>query len=236
MTEIIHVPHTLLLHRTDSLELLAQHVTPGLTASGVMPVISTDGGGLWQRSVGDVVLSTKAQRKAWRAIAAKCDGGANPLVVPFVDNEHQPWAVVGGSELMSYDSIAHSDGTYFSDGSGYYNPAISAYSVGSASLGATTITIHFVQGGPLTGGEHFSIDHTTESHHTYRVVSVELDGSGDSVCTIRPRLREAVASLTTLEFDKPLCLMRPHPPQSLHLVTDMIGMARPNPVFLEHFL
>lgn len=234
---IIYVPPSLLLHRSDTFEIVGQAVSPGVTGSGVMPLVSTDGGGFWQRSIGDVVLATKEKRQAWRAIAARCDGGANPLAVPFVDIDHQPWPLVGGVPLTGYGAIPHSDDTFFSDGSGYYRPVIAAETVGAAALRATTLTIHFVNGGPLIGGEHFSINHPTESHHAYRIVSVELDeDTGDSICTIRPPLREAVADGTLLDFDKPTCLMRPFPPNSLHLVTDMIGMARPSPVFVEHFV
>lgn len=232
---LIYVPLPLMRMQAQGLDLTSRIVTPGITGSGVIPKMSTDGGGLWRYDVSNIQLTTTALRKAWRAIAGKCDGGLNKLIVPFYDKWHQPWPVVNGEQVTSYDPISHDDGTLFSDGSGYSQNVIDAVTVGSAALRATTLTIRFFYGGPLEGGEHFSIDHPTMRHRIYRVVGVELNGAGRSVVTVRPPLREAVPACTPLDFDTPRCVMEPATSDALDIVTDINQIARPSPVLIEAF-
>ncbi|MBX6427134.1 MAG: hypothetical protein IRZ09_14560 [Variibacter sp.] len=234
MTELIYVPAALIRERGAKLELARRVISPGLTLSGVVPLVATDGGGLWRMEFEDIQLTEPDHRRAWRAIAGFADGGANKLVVPFADAAHQPWPVVGGEPLTSYGAIPHADGTLFADDSGYQQPVIMAHVVGSAALRATQLTIAVSYGGPLRGGEHFSIDHPTMRHRIYRVVSVEESG-GNSLVTIRPPLREAVTDGTRLEFDEPKCVMQPETPDALDIMTDIISVARPSPRFIEAF-
>jgi hypothetical protein len=66
----------------------------------------------------------------------------------------------------------------------------------SAVLRATTVTV--ADGSVFEGGERFSINHVTKGRRLYEIVGV----SGDDL-TIRPPLREAVASGVYLDFLQP---------------------------------
>lgn len=237
MTELIYVAPALLARRMATQpELVRRVISPGATMSGLVPAISTDGGGLWKFDLDDVHLKTDNARRAWRAIAGLCDGGANKLIVPICDARHQPWPLVGGVPLRSYDPLPHSDDSFFSDGSGYAQPVIDAVTVGAVALRSTQITIDFNYGGPPVGGEHFSVDHPTVRHRLYRIVKVEESGA-NYLCTIRPPLREAVPTGTSLDFDLPKCVMQPDPANALDLMVGTArGPARVSPKFIEAFV
>lgn len=198
-----------------------------------MPLMAMDGGGLWGMEFGDIQLTSANLRRAWRAVSAACGGGVNKLVVPYCDPVHQPWPIVDGEPLTSYDSIPHSDDTYFSDGSGYYQNVIVATTVGDADLFDTQIVMDFTYGGPLLGGEHFSIDHPTVRHRIYRVTGVEINDSGNSIVSFMPPLREDVESGTEIDFDEPKCVMQPASPNALDLTLDIISIGRPSMQLVE---
>lgn len=235
MSELIYVPLSLMRMQAQGLELTSRVISPGLTGAGVLPMVSTDGGGLWRYDLTSIQLYEPNHKRAWRAIAGACDGGVNKLIVSLYDNEHQPWPIVDGVPFTSYDPIPHDDDSYFDDGTGYYQNVIDAQTVGTAALRATSLTVAFAYGGPLVGGEHFSIDHPTMRHRIYRVVRVTENDDGDSVVTIRPPLREAVAAATPLDFDHPKGIFQPASPDALDIVTDINQVARPSPTLIEAF-
>lgn len=236
MTELIYIPPHLLPKRGTKLELARRVVSPGLSLAGIAPRVATDGGGLWRLEFDDLQLVTPDQRQAWRAISGLCDGGANKLIVAVYDHTHQPWPEVDGDPLLAYEPIPHSDGSFFSDGSGYYQSVIDAEIVGAVALRATEVTLQFNYGGPPRGGEHFSIDHDTVRHRIYRIVTAVEDDDGNYTCIIRPPWREATADGVVAEFDVPKCVMEPETPDALDIMTDIIGHARPSPKFIEAFV
>lgn len=238
MTELVYLPPGLLRRRMGAQpELMRRVRTSGVTESGLVPAIATDGGGLWQIVFDDVHLRTDDSRKAWRAINALSDGGANKLIVPLCDGLHQPWPLVNNRPLRSYGTITHSDDTIFSDGTGYTDTVIDAQVVGTFDLRASSIVIQFNYGGPPEGGEHFSIDHPTLRHRLYRIGRVAEEDDGTYTCTIRPPLREAITDATRLEFDLPKLVAQPDPPNALDLAVGTArGPARISPKFIEAFV
>jgi len=235
VSELIYVPASLLRYRSVEPELSARVIAPGLSGAGVIPKMSVDGGGLWTIAFGEIQLSTPAHRQAWRAINAMCDGGVNKLIIPFVDLPHQPWPIVSGKPLTSYDTIPHDDGSLFSDGSGYVQSVIDAEIVTSAALRSTSLRIRMNYSGGLMGGEHFSIEHPVMSHRMYRIGRVVERDDGDFDVVIRPPLREAVSGGEILDFDAPKSIFEPETPGGLNIGTDIIGMARPSPMLIEGF-
>lgn len=231
MPAVLEFPRSLLREQSGSWRLVMGTASPGLTGSGAFPLVRLDGGGLWRCDLNGVSLLNPARIKLWRATEMACDGGSNPIVVPMCDVRHIPL----GALSFSSASIPHSDGTFFSDGSGYYNPVINAETVGDADLRDTELTISFNAGGPLEGGEYFSIQHETEGWRLYMVVSVAIDGSGDSVCTIRPPLREDTDAGTPIDFDRPRCVMRLSTSDAMAMTLELRRHAQPNASFVETF-
>lgn len=194
-------------------ELTARTISGGRSFAGVMPMLRADGGGLWTATLGDVQVSTAAQVKAWRALAGKLDGGARAFVMEARDERFAPWPGAAVDQLEA----TNSDGSAPSDGTVYVTDLIGAEVAADAALRATSLTLTLTNAAALQGGEHFSIQHYHHSHRLYRIVSVTINDSGDSVVEIRPPLREATTAGTRVEFDYPKCVMRLATPDTMDL-------------------
>lgn len=194
-----------------------------------------DGGGVWVAQWTDVNLRTADQVRTWRAISAAAQGGAVPVIVPSCDKKFFPVPLVDGHPLYSYGAIPHSDGSFFSDGSGYSQPVVVCESVGDAVLRSTSLILHFTAGSALRGGEVFAIEHPTQNWHRYVIKTVTLNGDGDSVVTFEPPLREAVPGGTDIEFDLPRCVMRLASGGAMDLELDLRRFGSPSAAFVEYF-
>lgn len=236
MTQLIYVPPALMAAAGAKVELSARVIAPGMTASGVIPLVSTDGGGLWSMAFSTVAMDDDIAR-TWLAIASLCDGGVNKLIVPcFVGWPLAPWPIVGGSPLIAHDPVPHSDDALFSDGTGYVQRAIVMRTVGTAPLRATTLTLEIIAGSALRGGEHFEIVHQVKKHRIYRVTRVVIDGDGNSVVTIRPPLREVVPAGVEPNFDQPRCVMQPVSPDALDAEWEPAFLGHSSPRLIEAFV
>jgi hypothetical protein len=221
----IEFPRRLLREKSHSWNLAGTAATPGQTSKSVAPFVRTDGGGFWTCVMSDVSLSgapglvgrdrQKISTLLWRAIQNIADGGVTPIVVPRNDAMFRPWPA-GISPTGAID-LAHSDGAFFSDGAGFYQPTIDI-TADAADLRATSLDITVNYAGELMGGESFSIDHLTMGWRMYYIGTVFMDDATSSgTINILPPLREAIAPGTRLEFDRPRCTMRLAKPDSMDL-------------------
>lgn len=227
-------PHALLREQDMSWDITSSTISPGQTGSGNFPLARLDGGGVWMAQLSSVVLEDPGHIKLWRQFGAIFEGGVVPFILPMCDRRHMPTTVFEGEQIYSYGDIPHSDGSLFSDGTGYAQPLVVAETVGAASLRATTLTIEFASETVPTGGERFSIEHPTQGWRVYEIKTVTALGSGQFTLTIRPPLREAVAAGTSLEFEEPKLVVRLASPDAMNLTLNMRRSARPSPAFVEH--
>lgn len=234
MTQPVHkFPRSLLQALTVEWNIASGSTTPGQSGAGAFNFQSTAGGGLWIAKMNLIRLMTRDNVAAYRAFRIIADGGVGMLEIPREDIL-QPW-MVNGVEAGPYPPIPHSDGAYFSDGSGYYQPYIRAWSVGGAAQGATSMTVRFDRGGPLRGGEPFSIKHTTQHWRHYEIGKVLIDGDGYSEINFRPRLREAIVDATRIEFERTRCVMRLFSADSMNFTLETKPLPRPTATFVETF-
>ena len=221
-------------------ELTGTTISGGQTSSGIMPMTRLDGGGLWKATLSNVALVEIDQVLAWRAIAAHCDGGAQPIILPMCDLRHAPIPLISGQRVFHVDDVPHSDLSPFDDDTPYQHDIqtmISAFADGPLPLRATSIAIHITVGGQVKGGQYFSINHPTVGPRLYRIVEVTFDhGGGFTVCTIRPPLREATAEAQTpLNFNHPACVMRLATTDAMDLTLQMRKYGTPTVNFIEAF-
>lgn len=238
----VEFPRRLLREKSHSWNLVGVAVTSGQTAQSVASFTRTDGGGFWSCSMSDVSLSGGAGLKGrerqkistllWRAIRQICDGGVNAIVVPRNDALFRPWPT---GVAQDGGVVPHSDGSFFSDGSGYYQPTISVTSEGAADLRDTSLDLNLIYCGPLMGGEAFSIDHETIGWRLYEIATVVYSDETHATVTFRPPLREAVADGTYIEFDRPRCTMRLANPGSMNLTVQPWTFNSANVDFVEAF-
>jgi hypothetical protein len=229
------------LQREQSIlwELTGTTISGGQTSSGIMPMTRLDGGGLWKATLNDVSLVEINQVLAWRATAAYCDGGAQPIILPMCDLRHAPIPLLNGKRIFNIPDVPHSDNSPFDDDAPYQHnlqTTIIATADGPIGLRSTSIAIHVTVGGQLKGGQYFSIDHPTVGPRLYRIVEITFDFGGGGVCTIRPPLREALTEASTpVEFNHPACVMRLASVDAMDLTLQMRKYGTPTVNFIEAF-
>jgi hypothetical protein len=173
-------------------------------ATGAAVDIRSDGGGFWSAALNNIQFIDQSYTLLWRAVRQLCNGGTVPIVVPRNDATFAPFP----AGPRSYGLITHSDGTLFSDGSGYVQSMIDVKCDGGAALRATAMEITLSHCGPLQGGESFSVNHETFGWRLYEVATAIVVDSTHTNITFNPPLREAVQDGDALEFDQPRCTMK----------------------------
>lgn len=204
--------------------LAGQVTTGGQATSGQVQTAQTDGGGRWIFELVDASLNKRLQLKAWRAFEAILDGGVTEVILMLCDRRQSP----GFANGQATGGIPHSDGSLFSDGSGYSQTSGSTFLAQAAARRATTLTLDSVEG--IEGGENFSILHEVAGWRLYRLATVE----GNQI-TFRPPLREAIAASTQLEFENPRCVVRLFDPEGYAPTVERLRYARGTVTFMESF-
>lgn len=190
---------------------------------GVGQVVSQDAG-IWRATLGDIYVRGRAAVVTFRGIAAMLDGRVGTILVPLC-RSYQP---LPAGVALSPSDVPHSDGAYFSDGVGYASSAMAVVTSGSASLRATSLSVTISYAGTIEPGQHFSI-----GERFYRVKGVQYTSGTTAVLSIRPPLREAVASGAILEFDDPVCRMRLASDTEMDLDLVMRREGNPSVNFIE---
>lgn len=219
---------------SHSWNLRGSTMAPGQTGGGAFPLGRFDGGGLWTGILNEVAMTDRTGVLCWRAVRVLAKGGVAPFVMPRKDVIFPPFPIVGGQQLLSYGSIPHSDGSFFDDGSGYYQPVIVAQTATDALLRDTTLYIAFTYGGPLLGGECFTLTGPLQGPRMHEISTVTDDGFGHSLVTFDPPLREDYPNGTTVEFDKPSCTVRLADPKAMDLELTVYPLPRPSVAFVEY--
>ena len=235
MTTLPQLPNEVLKEAKMMWELEGSTLQSGPTASGQTPVYRSDGGGRWKSELSDISLWTPTHRRVWRAMTTICDGGAQPIIVPVTETIDAPWPVVGGQLQRSTPDLAHSDNTFFSDGTGFGENVINATLYLDVALRDTTVFLTFSTGGPPMGGEYFSVNHPISRWRLYRIGTVRPFGSTVWQCTIKPPFREAIGAGADVEFDHPRCVMRLAETNSLDTTLEPYFFGRPSAAFVEAF-
>lgn len=235
MPDAVTFPLSLMRELTVEWNLFAGNATPGQTASGAFPSLRLDGGGLWVAKLNQILLVDDDAVRAYRALRIAARGGARALYVPRHETV-QPWPLdENGRPITTYGDIPWDDEVLFDDDTGWDQPVIDCITVGSAALRATTLALRFIYGGPLRGGEVFSILHAAQGWRLYEIEAVEINDDGDSVVTFSPPLREAVADETQVEFDQPRCTMKLLSPDAMNFTLQTFPNDRPTAQFIETF-
>lgn len=213
--------------RLVSCEPVPRSRSGGVSLTGQEQTVTSDAG-VWGIRYVDIPIRRADQVRVYRAIAARLNGRAGSILVPVYDCRQTPWPVVAGKRVTSYGSLSHSDGSLFSDRSGYRQPVIVAYLAAEAALRATTLTVGISYGAALQGGEHFSI-----GERLYRIASVQPGMGGLVTVQVWPPLREAAPAGAALEFDRPVCRMRLASDDAMPLDLDLGRFAGPTVSFVE---
>lgn len=198
-------PRKLLMETDHDWNLSGIEMNAGRGTYSPSVSVRTDGGGFWTASLNNIRFPDTTYTLLWRALRQATSNGVVPFVVPRNDTSFAP--LPNGAEL---GPLPHSDGAFFDDKTGYYQPAIDIEIATDAALRATTLVLAINSSAPLIGGEAFSIEHSTMGWRMYEIATVEVSGDIQpyAVVTFNPPLREAVTAGTYVEFDRPRCIMK----------------------------
>lgn len=182
-----------------SIDLNPRSLSTKASTSGFTQVVASDAG-LWKCSFEEIPVHTRNQVNCWRAIAAQAEGRLGNIIIPFPT----PWLYQPSYNGTYFTKISHSDGTFFSDGSGYLSSDNVIKLKNALAVNATSATVTIEQApSEIEPGQHFSIN-----DKLYRLKTVSYTTSAEADITFTPTLREAATAQTVLEFDRPTCTMR----------------------------
>jgi hypothetical protein len=159
-------------------------------------------------------------------LGARGNGGFRLFNVPIINHGIGPFPIINGRRRPIISGIPHSDGSLFSDASGYSQSTVWATLLESAALNAGQIRIRIYGASrDLRWSDWFSIYHDqngdkSKGWRSYRFWESEKTAEGtelvesvslsfrDYLLAIAPPLREATAAGTRIEFARPTCAMK----------------------------
>lgn len=186
-------------------------------------------------------------------LGARLNGGYRFINVPLVTDGIGPFPVINVKRRPVIKGITHSDGSFFSDASGYSQTTVWGKLLSDAALNAGKVQIR-IYGATrdLRWSDWFSIYHDqngdrSKGWRAYRYWENDKTGEGtetvdgvalsykDYTLSIAPPLREATAAGTRVEFARPLCCMGFPDGFTLPFEYESYYQARPTLSFIEAF-
>lgn len=199
-----------------------------VSLSGLTQVAAYDAG-YWIATIPIATLEQGDDILAFRALRAEMAGGAHHVLVPAFDQGQAPWPAAGGQAANENDPQTWSDGALFSDGSGWYDPAIRIYVAADAALRATEITVDVVAAGTLKPGMYFSL----VGGGMHEIVRVVATNGSERTLSISPPLRAPTYAGRRAEFERPVCRMRLMSEAEADLILGRLWTAQPSMAFVE---
>lgn len=196
--------------------LRGMNISGPVSASGAADVISGDAS-FWIATFSDIIVTTEQRLMAFRGIRAKAQGRLNPIIVPNVPL-YRP--VVPG---YNGKPLPHSDGAFFSDGSGYVSAGTDVRTVADLPKDAIAGNVSVRYAGLIQPGHVFSF-----GDRMYEVTDVSANR-----LWWQPPLREAVDAGSILNFTSPRCQMRLASDDEMRLETDVARRGFPTVNFVE---
>lgn len=221
-------PH-LLQPRNTSVDPVYRSLSGPTAVSGFSQVVASDAG-LWKATFDTIPvydMNGRSLTKLWRAIGGLAEGRLNSLLIPICEAGRRP--VPAGSVDDDINvSVPHSDGTYFSDGSGYVTQYTEVVTTAGAAVRATTLVLAKPAVTELEPGQRFSI-----GERLYQIKSVTEQDDTSATVKIWPPLREFVGVGAQLEFDRPVLRVRLATDSEMDLPLEYGRWSFPSVNFLE---
>jgi hypothetical protein len=203
---------------------ITRNLTGSTSIAGATQVIGS-GAGLWQATVTNIVIRDRQTNLLWRTIDGLLEGRRNPILIPTCEGKRQPFP---SFQLGAYGLIPHSDGTYFSDRSGYSQKVIAATLTADIARGAAQASLNVAVGGVPEPGQYFSI-----GARLYRIKSISALAGPLISFSFWPPAREAAGSGSVVEFDQPVCKMRLKDDNAFQIDMNLNRRATPSLDFIE---
>jgi len=198
--------------------------TGGKSLGGIERPIRSDRG-YWSIALQQIALYDGETRRAWNALRSSLNGRAGLVSIPVWSDDS---AAFPDGASASPD-LPHSDGTFFSDGTGYLGtPAIEIRMNTLASIGATVVALRVVRAGPDIAGTRFSYNSAL-----YEIGQpISISGAVWQV-PVFPSLRAAIPADALLECDRPRCLVRLASDREMDVAVSRAGADKRDINFVE---
>lgn len=178
----------------------------GPTYTGAEQVVFSSAG-RWRASVAFEPIRMHGNPNeilAARAIVAHLKGRSNTIYIGPYDCGYVPSALAGGASGM-IGGIPHSDGSFFSDGSGYSQPSSPAVVAVSASEGDVAMSVTMIDATQSAqAGQYFGFG----DNELYLIETSVDNGGGNFALTFWPPLRSDHGASDEVNFSAPKCEMR----------------------------
>lgn len=188
-------------------DVLGSSIDGGRNGVGESQTIEMSGGGIVTATYEDCKIKDPEQYEYVNWLGARLNGGFRFINVPIITDWFGPFPKGGNIPMPFIRPIPHSDGSLFSDGSGYSQASVWGEITEAASLNAGIISMRvYGLSRPLRWSDWFSIYHTTKGWRAYRywdVLAVTDEENPVYTLALAPPLREAVAVGDRVEFARP---------------------------------
>lgn len=179
-------------------------VDGGRSGTGETIEIQMSGGGMLSSTYEECKITEPEQFEYVNWLGARLNGGFRFINVPIITDWWGPFA----GKKPTIGGITHSDGAYFSDGSGYSQATVYGELVEAAALNAGIIKVRvYGLARPLRWSDWFSIYHeTAKGWRAYRywdVIDVTIEANPVYTLALSVPLREAAPAGTRIEFARP---------------------------------
>ncbi|HEY0120543.1 MAG TPA: hypothetical protein VGC14_02080 [Rhizobium sp.] len=187
----------------------------GRNGVGESQSIELSGGGLVTATLEDCKIVSKEQLRYINKLGARLNGSFRNIIVPIPTDWHGPFPTIGKLPTPIVRGIPHSDGSLFSDDSGYSQATVWGTVLSGAALNAGQISIRVYDASRDIDGDWFSIEHSVKGWRAYRDWEIVKTASGtqdvsgynrtysDYIASIQPPLRQAVTAGARVEFARP---------------------------------
>ncbi|KEA07477.1 hypothetical protein [Rhizobium rhizogenes] len=188
-------------------DVSGSNIDGGRNGVGESQSIEMSGGGLVTATYEDCKIVNPEQYEYVNWLGARFNGGFRFLNVPIITDWFGPFPKVGRLPTPIVTGIPHSDGSLFSDTSGYSQATVWGEITEAANLNAGVISMRvYGLSRPLRWSDWFSIYHATKGWRAYRywdVLAVIDEENPVYTLALAPPLREAVSVGDRVEFARP---------------------------------
>jgi hypothetical protein len=233
------VPIQYLRPTRASFDVVGSAMDGGRNGLGQSISIEMAGGGLVTATYERCVLQgdDMERHEVINWLGARGNGSFRFFNVPIINDGIGPFPVINGKRRPIIGGIPHSDGSLFSDDSGYSQATV---------YGEITEVVHsgiikmraFGLARPLRWSDWFSIYHPTKGWRAYRywdVISKTDEANPVYTLAMAPPLREAVTVGTRVELARPMCVMKFPAGFTLPWDYEAWYQSRPSLQFVEAF-
>jgi hypothetical protein len=208
------------------------------------------GGGFVTATYENCYAQQPEEHEYFTWLASRLNGSFRFINVPLKTDWQGPFPIIERRPVPIITGIPHSDGSLFSDYSGYSQATVFATVLANAALNSGQLSVRLYGATRnIRWSDWFSIYHETSkgwrAYRNWDVLTMSAQGtetiSGadltyrDYVLAIQPALREAVTAGTRVEFARPRFVAKIAPGQKISTKIESFWVTRPNMQFVEAF-